>query len=107
MEEIPFADEHLTFPTTRALIGYIEETPNAIGFGGIAYGENVKHCAINGVEPTEANVENDRYPLARYLYLYTVDKPTRDVRQFIDWVIGEQGQRIVEQTGYIPIWLAD
>ncbi len=107
MEELPFHEDHHTFSTTRSLIAFIEEMPDAIAFGGIGYGEDIKHCSVEGVAPTEVNVKNDSYPLARYLYFYTVDRPSRDVRLFIDWVMKDEGQRIVRLAGYIPIWLND
>jgi phosphate transport system substrate-binding protein len=90
-------------PTTTAVVKAVTENREAIGYGGIAYGQNVFHCKINGVAPTKENVRNDTYPIIRYLYLYTTNTPRGEVKSFIDWVL-KDGQRIVKEVGYIPLW---
>ncbi len=92
-----------TMPTTSSVISAVYENREAIGYGGIAYGDNVYHCKINNVEPSEENVRNDSYPIIRYLYLYTRNAPRGDVKDFIDWTL-KQGQQIVRDVGYIPLW---
>jgi len=99
-----FSEHAISLPTTSAIAQYVKSSRDAIGFGGIAYGNQVKHCNINGISITEENVRSDRYPLARYLYLYTISTPRRPVWDFIDWIIGPEGQSIVRDVGYIPIW---
>lgn len=92
-----------TLSTTDAVVKAISENAGAIGYGGIAYGQNLIHCKINDVAPTEENVRNDTYPIVRYLYLYTIDTPRGEVKSLIDWVLKE-GQKIVKQVGFIPLW---
>lgn len=92
-----------TLSTTAAVVKAISERVGAIGYGGIAYGQNLIHCQINHVAPTEQNVRTDTYPIIRYLYLYTIDTPQGEVKSFIDWVL-KDGQKVVRQVGYIPIW---
>jgi hypothetical protein len=89
----------------KALGGGIKvaQNPQAVGYGGIAYGADLVHCNINGVSPTEENVRNETYPIARYLYFYTIDKPQSMVKAFIDWVLSKEGQRVVKKVGYIPL----
>ena len=107
-EHILEGDEYganaIPIPTTAAIVDSVLRNPNAIGYGGTAYGTEVTHCQINGINPSEENVRYDLYPLSRYLYFYTVKKPQGEVKRFIDWVIGAQGQEIVEEVGYIPLW---
>ncbi len=103
LEGQPYSSASQISPTTADMVKTISQNVNAIGYGGIAYGRNLKHCQIDNVAPIEENVRSDRYPLARYLYLYTIDKPQGTVKNFIDWVLKE-GQTIVRQVGYIPIW---
>jgi phosphate transport system substrate-binding protein len=43
------------------------------------------------------------YPLSRSLFFYTVGEPTGEVKAFIDWVLGEEGQKICEEVGYYPV----
>lgn len=92
-----------TMSTTTAIIEAVSKDIHAIGYGGLAYGENVIHCNINHVTPSELNVKNDRYPIIRYLNLYTIDTPQGHVKAFIDWIL-KDGQQIVREVGYIPLW---
>jgi len=104
LEGGPYSESAVSLPTTAAIVDSVLNNPNAIGYGGIAYGTNVTHCQINGIHPSKDNVRYDLYPLSRYLYLYTIKKTRGEVRKFIDWVISPEGQRIVEDVGYIPLW---
>jgi phosphate transport system substrate-binding protein len=91
-------------PSTQSVVDMVLGNQNAIGYGGTAYGSEVIHCRINGVAPTVDNVAKDIYPIARYLYLYTVDTPRGAVKSFIDWILDMPGQALVAKTGYIPLW---
>jgi phosphate transport system substrate-binding protein len=99
-----YSDKIITLATTKDISTFVAKNKNAIGFGGIAYGDSVFHAPINGIYPTSQTVKNDTYPLTRYLYFYTIDTPSNKVRKFIDWVISPAGQLIVSQVGYIPLW---
>lgn len=107
-EHILEGDEYganaIPIPTTAAIVDSVLRNPNGIGYGGTAYGSEVIHCQINGINPSEENVRYDLYPISRYLYFYTIKKPQGEVKKFIDWVVGPHGQEIVEEVGYIPLW---
>ena len=76
----------------------------AIGYMGIGYlGDEVKALLVNGVEPTEANVLSGEYPVARKLYLYIRGDAPDDINAFVNFVLSEDGQRIVREVGYIPL----
>ncbi|MBR9978544.1 MAG: phosphate ABC transporter substrate-binding protein [Bacteroidetes bacterium] len=102
-----YASTTLTIPTTSALIKHIMSEPGAIGYGGLAFGADVIHASIDGIAPTAENVRNGSYPIARYLYLYAAEAPHGVVKDFIDWVLSDAGQRIVQEIGYIPLWEVD
>ena len=99
-----FSDSIHIFNTTNAVIKSVEQNKYAIGYGGIAYGENIMHAQVNGVAPTVENVRDNIYPISRYLYFYTIDSPKGEVKNFIDWVLSHDGQTIVAKSGYIPLW---
>ena len=104
LKEREYSSASIRLPTTKDITSFVSKNKNAIGYGGIAYGDSVFNAPINGVYPTEENVRNGSYPLSRYLYFYSIDTPSQIVRQFIDWVVSPAGQRIVNQVGYIPLW---
>jgi phosphate transport system substrate-binding protein len=89
---------------TQAVADSVAADRAAIGFGGLAYGQHVYHCRIDGAPPTAENVRDGSYPIARYLYFYTAREPTGAVKQFIDWVLSASGQTLVEEVGYISLW---
>lgn len=100
----PYGANAINLPTTAAIVHEIGKNPAAIGYGGLAYGENLVHCKINGINPTAESVRADKYPIARYLYFYTIKKPEGVVKLFIDWVLSKEGQRIVKEIDYIPLF---
>ena len=99
-----YASSTVTVPTTKAVIRMIKGNRGAIGYGGLAFGADVTHASINGVAPTAENVRNGSYPIARYLYLYAAEPPEGAVKEFIDWILSNAGQRVVADVGYIPLW---
>lgn len=104
LEGQPYGANVNNMPTTAAIVQEIEKNPAAIGYGGLAYGENLVHCKINGISPTAANVRADKYPIARYLYFYTIKKPEGSAKLFIEWVLSKEGQRVVKEIDFIPLF---
>jgi phosphate transport system substrate-binding protein len=99
-----YCAEVVTEPTTKSVIEYVENNENAIGYGSIGYKGNVVDAKIEGIEPSEKTVQNDTYPITRYLHFYTTQIPKGAVKAFVDWVLSPEGQRIVKQSGFIPLW---
>jgi phosphate transport system substrate-binding protein len=76
----------------------------SIGFLSLGYLDpSVKALKIDGVEATVENVLSAEYPIVRSLYLITRGEPSELEKVFIDFVLSENGQRVVEDTGYIRI----
>ncbi|MDR3053815.1 MAG: substrate-binding domain-containing protein [Zoogloeaceae bacterium] len=66
-----------------------------------AASSRVKMLAIDGISPTAENIASGKYPLVVNLYAVTVkDNPNPNVIPFVQWMTGEQGQELVEKTGY-------
>ncbi len=98
-----------TLPGTAAVINAVAKDAKGIGYGGIAYGEGVKHLKIKkddkspAVEPTMENVLAAKYPISRYLYWYLAGQPAGDLRKLAEWVVSQEGQAVVENVGYYPL----
>jgi phosphate transport system substrate-binding protein len=99
-----YTAEARAMPTTHAVVQAVLQSPGALGYGGMAYGDEVVHCSIDTRKPTRANVRNGSYPLSRYLYLYAAGPLEGIARMFVDWVLSREGQIIVEDVGYIPLF---
>ena len=95
------------------IVEAVIKDPNGIGYVGVAYAEEqAEEVKILGVKaeknsetylPTRGNIAEGRYPLARYLYLYTDGIPTGAVADYLRFILSEEGQKIVEEAGYIPM----
>ncbi len=90
-------------PGTAAVVNAISKDRNGIGYGGAAYGKGIREVKVNGVAPTAENVKSGKYPITRYLYIYLRNKPTGEIKKFIDWVLSPDGQTIVKEVGYFPV----
>jgi phosphate transport system substrate-binding protein len=105
-----FAAATKTMPGTAAVIQGVAKDKNSIGYGGIAYGEGVKHLKISktdggeAIEPSEANVLSGKYPIARYLFNYVAPAAdTGAVADYIAWCLSDEGQAVVKDVGYYPL----
>lgn len=104
-----FSPSCQTLPGTAAIVNAVKKDKFSIGYGGAAYAEGVKDCAVKkddksaGVLPTTATIKNRTYPISRYLYMYLKSKPTGDVKAFVDWVLSPEGQKLIADVGYYPL----
>lgn len=99
----------LSMPATGAIIQSVSQTEGAIGYVGMAYiNSHVKALRVSydGKNFIYPNMENGRkrlYPIIRELYYYyTADNQTT-VTPFINYLLSDDGQRIVMNTGYVPV----
>ena len=83
---------------------------SAIGFSyryyltGIMENPKVKVLKINGIAPTNENVRNGSYPIRTPIYAVTYEgNPNENVDILIDWVLGPQGQELLEKSGYVGL----
>jgi len=78
--------------------------PQAIGFLSLGYvNDQVNALNLNGVEPTVETVLNGEYLISRTLWMITKGEPDRAEEAFLDFVLSEEGQRIVEEVHFIPV----
>ncbi len=98
-----------TLPGTAAVVNAVSKDKYGIGYGGAAYAEGVKKCKVKkdanspGYEASEETIKSGKYPISRYLYMYMANRPTGDIKKYIDWILGPEGQKIVTQIGYFPV----
>ncbi len=103
-EAATISERAILQPSNGAVRTTVATTPDAIGFLSFGYlGDGVKAVAVDGVAATEANAANGRYPLVRPLNLLTKGEPQGAVKAWLDFILGEEGQAIVAEEGYIPV----
>lgn len=83
----------------------IAETPGAIGYLALSYiDSSVRPLKIDGVEPTAANIVDNKYKVWAYEHMYTKGQPTGEVKKFLDFIMSDEVQKnLVTQMGYIPV----
>lgn len=95
---------------SKDVVELVERTPCAIGYSGMGYAtERVKKLKIAkkagepAYEPTVETTLNGTYPIARPLLMYSLGEPAGEVKKYLDWIHSDVGQKIVEETGYVPL----
>jgi len=95
---------------SKEVVELVGSTPTAIGYSGMGYATDaVKMLKVAkakgepGVSPTVAAVHDGSYPLARSLHLYTLGEPQGAVKAYVDWILSAAGQKVVEDSGYVPV----
>jgi phosphate transport system substrate-binding protein len=63
----------------------------------------VKLLSVDGVEPSAENIRNGTYPFTVDVFMVTTGEPKPSVRKLMDWMLSKQGQKLIEDTGYVPL----
>ncbi len=58
---------------------------------------------MDKIECTRQNIQSEKYPLSRYLYVYTNGKPSGNVKKFVDFILSREGQNLVEEEGFVDV----
>lgn len=95
--------------------GIIEQTAayhnhkNAIGFSFRFYAtemvedHDIKLLQVNGIAPTVETIADGTYPITSEFYAITTEENYETYKPFLDWMTSEEGQTLVERTGYVPL----
>jgi phosphate transport system substrate-binding protein len=93
---------------SKDVVDLVVHTPCAIGYSGLAYatdetklvciGEDPESC----VTPTVESAKDGSYPIARPLFMYTAGEPQGAVAEYLQWILSDTGQCIIEEKGYAP-----
>lgn len=98
-----------TLPGTAAIVNAVKKDKFAIGYGGAAYAEGVKDCKVKkddkspAYAPNAETIKSKQYPITRYLYMYLKSRPTGETKEFIDWILSPEGQKVIVSVGYYPV----
>ncbi len=80
----------------------------AVGFIGLPYVRSAKAVMVQdagsvALLPSQTTVSTEDYPLARRLYLYVPTAASLVARDFVDFALSEDGQRVVRETGFVDL----
>jgi len=100
----------LNMPATGAIVQSVSQTEGAIGYIGLAYlTKEVKDIAVSYdkgktfVNASVENAKNKTYPIVRPLFFYYPAAKEKAVKPFVDYILSPEGQKTVDQVGYIGL----
>ncbi len=83
---------------------------SSIGFSfrfyveGIIKNPNIKMLSIDGIAPTGQNIRSGSYPATTPIYAVTYrEQDNGNVGRLVEWMLSEEGQYIIEETGYVGL----
>ena len=88
--------------STAVMMTTVAGNDSAIGYVSLgSLNDSVKALLIDGVEATAENIKNGTYTVARPFNIATVKEVSEVTQDFIDFILSEDGQAVVEENGYI------
>ncbi len=71
---------------------------------GLVANGKIKMLSLNGVYPDKENIANGKYPVAsNFFAVYDKNNENLNVKKFIEWILSDEGQDIIEKSGYVPL----
>ncbi|HKY64443.1 MAG TPA: PstS family phosphate ABC transporter substrate-binding protein [bacterium] len=117
--ERDYAPDCQTMPGTGAVAEAVTRDPSGIGYGGVSYFEKRSELKVLPLKKDEASaaispltaegkvnslqIRNSEYPISRNLFVYVAGQQTPQVQAYIDWMLSDAGQKVVEEVGYVPL----
>lgn len=105
-----FSPDTLLMPSSEGISAEVRENPNAIGYDGLGYvTHDQKMVGVASTDdgayvmPTVETVKDGSYPIARGLYIYTAGEPQGAILEYLNWILGPEGQAIVQDLGFVPL----
>ena len=98
-----------SMPGTAAVVNAVAKDKAGIGYGGAAYGKGIREIKVKrdasspAYAPSAETIKNGTYPISRYLYMYVKTRPTGAMKDYIDWILSDEGQKVVTEVGYFPV----
>ena len=98
MGDTPIVPDYTTLFGSPIGFSFRYYVTGMLGEGG------VKILTINGIAPTAETIADGTYPVAGNIYaIYRKGETNENVYKAVDFMLSPEGQKIVEESGYIPI----
>jgi len=102
------APEAIVQNTNGSVRQLVCDDPYAIGFISLGLVEQagikpVKALTLDGIAATQENVINKTYKLFRPFLFVMKEEPQGAAKEYIDYILSEEGQSILAEEGLIPV----
>jgi phosphate transport system substrate-binding protein len=99
-----YAKSMLNLQSSQAIVDEVGKNPNGIGYVGLGYeNASIKPIAVDGTQSSVETVLDGTYALSRGLFMYSDGQPADAMKAYIDWILGDAGQAIVKEQGFVPL----
>jgi phosphate transport system substrate-binding protein len=110
-KEAQYATSVLLLPSSKAIVDEVAKNPNAIGYFGLGYEDPAKTRALEvaaktgdkAIAPSLDTVVSGTYPISRPLHFYAAGDPAGLAKDFLDFTLSADGQKLVEEQGFVPL----
>jgi len=113
MNKKDYTRNAMLLPSNSAIVQTVSQDKWSIGYVGLGYAMEavgkVKILAVKenaesqAITPSVESVKSGHYAIARPLRFYTDGDPSGVAKDFIDFCLSDEGQKIVLETGYVPV----
>ncbi len=105
MKKTDVKKDALLQASNGAIVSAVAGNPKALGYIGYGYiDKSVKTITVDKVEVTIENGKSGKFPVSRKLYMYVDEnKLSPDAQKYIDFVLSDEGQKLVKEAGFIPV----
>ena len=108
MDKEDFVPTQLEKNSNGAVKQTIAQTPGAVGYVSLGYIDNTVSAVkikngVTFVEPTVDNIIRGDYPISRSLYMFTKGEPTGLAADYLAYITGADGQKLVAEEGFVPL----
>lgn len=90
--------------STGVMLANVSSDEAAVGYTSIAsLSDKVKAVSIDGISPAAENVTSQKYKASRALFVVVRHDISKEAKDFISYILSSQGQRIINDTGYVSL----
>ena len=89
----------------KTLSDTVKNTPGSVGplATAIIDKDKVKIIKVDGIFPSPENVRNKKYKASRQVNLVTKGPATSKAKEFIDFMLSQEGQALMEKNGFVRV----
>ncbi|MGC9517513.1 MAG: phosphate ABC transporter substrate-binding protein [Methanomicrobiales archaeon] len=103
MDDVEIRKDAIVQTSTESVKQAVKQDPNAIGFVSLSHmSDDVKALKIDGFAPSVETISEGTYTIQRPFLFLTKGEPTGEAKAFIQWVLGPEGQAIIEEEKVVP-----
>ena len=103
-KDAKYAKSMRNMQSSQAIVDEVKGNANAIGYVGMGYEDPaIAVIQVDGKAATVAAVKDGSYTLSRDLYMYSNGAPVGAAKKYLDWILSDAGQKIVEQEGFVAL----